>query len=285
MSTLDIRAHAKINLTLDIVGKRPDGYHELQTVMQSLALCDDLALSLQDTPVFSAGACLPGLPGDTRNLALAAAKLFLTRTGRAETGASIAFTKRIPISAGLGGGSADAAAVLRALNERFGAAVDEPTLMTWALELGSDVPYCLYGKTALAEGRGERLTHLPPLPQCAVLLCKPPFSVSTREAFAGVNVARGRTRPDIRHLREALEKGDLGAVARCMYNVFEAPLALRHLSLGHIRSVMIDGGALGAIMSGSGPTMFGLFDRPGAAKAAFDTLRKEFPTTILTETV
>lgn len=283
MSELVFQAKAKINLTLDITGRREDGYHELKMVMASVCLCDTIILTLTDSPVFSAHNNLSYLPTDGRNLALSAARIFLERTGRADMGADIYLQKHIPVAAGLGGGSSDAAAVLGGLNGHFGDEVDFETLSRWALELGSDVPYCLMGGVALAEGRGEELTPLPPMPKCHVVLCRPPVAVSTRAAFKAISSLRIKGRPDLQGMLDALAQGSLGGVARRLYNVFEEPMALRIKEIAAIHTSLIDGGALGACMSGTGATVYGLFDDGSKAERAYELLKKEYADTFLTE--
>lgn len=282
MTELRFEAMAKINLTLDVIGKRPDGYHELKTVMATVGLADSITLRLLDRPVFEAHNNLPYLPNDRRNLALSAAKLYLDRTGRG-MGAEITLHKRIPVAAGLGGGSADAAAVLNALNRHFGDRVDFATLSKWALELGSDVPYCLRGGVALAEGRGELLTGLPNVPACHVILCRPSVAVSTRDTFKALSSARLKTRPDLGGMLEALRLGDLEGIARRAYNVFEAPMTAKIKEIGEIRSALIDGGALGACMSGSGATVFGIFRDRAAAERTCGALSAVYADTFLAE--
>lgn len=283
MSELVFQARAKINLTLDVIVRRDDGYHELKMVLASVGLSDMISLTLLDRPVFFARNSLPYLPSDERNLALKAARVFLERTGRIAMGARIYLQKRIPVAAGLGGGSSDAAAVLNGLNAHFGNEVDFATLSGWALELGSDVPYCLMGGAALAGGRGEALTPLPPMPGCHVVLCRPQVTVSTRAAFRAIAPVRIKRRPDLPGMLNALERGSLNEVARRLYNVFEDPMTERIREIGEIRAAMIDSGALGACMSGTGATVYGLFDELVKAEQAFEILKKEYSDVFLTQ--
>lgn len=281
---MQVKAYAKLNLTLDILRKREDGYHDLQMVMQSIGLADTLTV----TPAQGEGAMrtnLAYLPADGRNLAQMAAAAFRTATGRGGQ-VDIAIEKRIPVCAGLAGGSSDAAAVLRAMNELTGAGLSPAELAEIGQSVGSDVPYCVVGGTALAEGRGERLTPLPPLPHCWVVLCKPAFSVSTPQLFSRVEVRKIVRRPDTAGLLAALEAGDLTGVARRMYNVFEDVLEpRRRAEIDSIKAALIDCGALGASMSGSGPTVFGLFDSADAAGAACRRLEELYKSVFLCETV
>lgn len=281
---MNITANAKVNLTLDILRKREDGYHDLQMVMQSIRLHDDLCIE----PAEGDGAMrsnLAFLPADGRNLAQMAAAAFREATGLGG-GVDITIEKRIPVCAGLGGGSADAAAVLRAMNELTGAGLDPAELARIGERVGSDVPYCVMGGTAMAEGRGEILTSLPPLPHCWVVVCKPSFSVSTPQLFSRVDVRRIVRRPDTAGLLEALKAGDLIGVARRMYNVFEDVMEpRRRCEVDTIKAAMIDCGALGASMSGSGPTVFGLFGERERASGACRRLSKLYKQVFLTETV
>ena len=279
---MQVQAYAKLNLALDILGKREDGYHELQMVMQSISLADTLTI----TP--GAGRMdtnLSYLPADGRNLAQAAAAAFRNATGL-DLQVDISIQKRIPVCAGLAGGSSDAAAVLRALNQHTRAGLSLERLAEIGAEVGSDVPYCVVGGTALAEGRGERLTPLPPLPFCYVAVCKPPFPISTPQLFARVDTKKIVRRPDIQGLTSALERGDLPDAARRMYNVFEDVLEpRRRAQIDAIKAQMIDCGALGASMTGSGPTVFGLFQEERAARQAVQALREEYREVFLAQTV
>ncbi|MDR0324679.1 MAG: 4-(cytidine 5'-diphospho)-2-C-methyl-D-erythritol kinase [Oscillospiraceae bacterium] len=259
--TLHAKAPAKINLGLDIVGKRDDGYHDLRTIMASVSLYDTLTITLTpcETGEETFTASAEGVEGD--NLAARAARLFMQRNDLTGWRVHIHIDKRIPISAGLGGGSSDAAAVLRILHEWRPMA--QNALAGLALELGSDVPYCLHGGTCLAEGRGEVLTPLAPLADCWVVLVTPPVSISTVEAFR---------RYDEKAVPPRLEG-----------NVFEDLLSIPVVA--EIKQTLTGAGASNAMMSGSGPTVFGIFEDENRAKTAFDTLRAEFPKTFLTKPV
>lgn len=283
---MHIKAYAKLNLTLDILGRRDDGYHDLRMVMQSVGLADEIVLEPADAG--SPGRMttdLSYLPADGRNLAQLAAAAFRTATGKGGP-VDISIRKHIPVCAGMGGGSSDAAAVLHAMNELTGAGLSPAELAKIGEAVGSDVPYCVLGGTALAEGRGEILTPLPPLPECFVTICKPYFPISTPKLFAQADSRRLTCRPDTDGLLRALEAGDLTGVARRLYNVFEDVLEPhRRKEVDAIKSAFIDCGALGASMSGSGPTVFGLFDRAEAAQAAFDRLSGQYRDVFLTRTV
>ena len=283
---MEIQAFAKLNLTLDILGKREDGYHDLRMVMQSITLADTLTLEENQGEGLRVSANLRFLPTGEKNLAAAAALRFWEALGREPEDLDIRIEKRIPVCAGMAGGSSDAAAVLRALNQRAGDPFSPKELARLGERVGSDVPYCVLGGTALAEGRGEVLTPLAPLPRCWVVACKPDFPISTPELFAQADRVKLRRRPDTAGLVAALEAGDLGGVARRMYNVFEDVLPARlYTRVAEIKNVLIQCGALGANMSGSGPTAFGLFDRLEAAQEARACLAQRYRDTFLCETV
>ena len=281
---MQVKAFAKLNLTLDILRRREDGYHDLQMVMQSIDLADELTI----TPAEGEGAMsttLSYLPSDGRNLAQMAAEAFRNAAGRGGQ-VDISIVKRIPVFAGMAGGSSDAAAVLRAMNELTGAGYTPAELAKIGEAVGSDVPYCVVGGTALAEGRGERLTPLPPLPPCHVVVCKPPFPISTPQLFSRVDVRKIARRPDTEGMLAALAAGDLTGVARRMYNVFEDVLeSRRQAEINAIKAALIDCGALGAAMTGSGPTVFGLFDDPAAAEHAKARLSGSYQDVFLCRTL
>ena len=283
---MEVQARAKLNLTMDVLGKRPDGYHDLKMVMQSITLADDLTLEDNGTGEIRVRSNLSFLPGGEKNLAVKAALCFYRTLGREPRGLDISLDKRVPVCAGMAGGSSDAAAVLRALNQMEGQPFSREELARVGEQVGSDVPYCVLGCTALAEGRGERLTPLPALPQCWVVVCKPDFPISTPELFARIDGCKVRCRPDTDGVLAALEAGDLPEVARRMYNVFEDVLPERQRArVADIKNTLIQQGALGANMSGTGPTAFGLFEREEAAKAAFELLSQHYKETFLAQIV
>ena len=273
---MELTANAKINLTLDILRKREDGYHDLQMVMQSVSLADELTVTPAQGPEGAAVADLRFLPAGNKNLAQVAAAAFREAAGLGGE-VDVSIRKRVPVCAGLAGGSADAAAVLRAMNALTGAGLSRSELAGIGERVGSDVPFCVLGGTALAEGRGERLTPLAPLPPCHIVLCKPPFSISTPQLFGRVNVRKIVRRPDTQGVIAALESGDLAGVARRMYNVFEDVVERRrYAEISSIKAALIDRGALGASMSGSGPSVFGLFETEDAAQDACALLRESY---------
>lgn len=283
---MEVRANAKLNLTLDILGKRADGYHDLRMVMQSVALHDCLTVEIGTGRGLQISTDRAYLPTDRRNLAAAAALRFTEGTGIDLGGVCIGIKKNIPVCAGLAGGSSDAAAVLRALNDLTGAGLTPAQLARLGEGVGSDVPYCVHGGGALAEGRGEILTPLPSLPPCHIVLCKPGFPISTPELFQRADGVRLRRRPDTGGLITALEAGDLGGVARRLYNVFEDVLPPRPAAqVADIKNALLSHGALGTSMSGSGPTVFGIFSEEAPAQAAYEELSAAYREIFLTQTV
>ena len=279
------RALAKLNLTLDVVARRPDGYHDLRMVMQTVALWDTVTLAETDTGEMQVQTNVHYLPNGPKNLAAIAARHYFEAAALPFPGLDVRIQKQIPVCAGMGGGSSDGAAVLRALNDHFGA-LTPAQLERVAEQVGADVPYCIYGGTMLAEGKGERLRSLPSLPLCFLVICKPKFSVSTPVLFSRLCLDKIRCRPDTAGVLAALEARDLEGVARRMYNVFEDLQEPKHkATLDQIRAVLLDHGALGVSMSGTGPTMFGLFSAQEPAKEAYDVLKKEYADCFLTQPV
>lgn len=283
---MEVKAFAKLNLSLDVLGKRPDGYHDMKMVMQSITLSDDITVVDNDGQGIRVSSNVGFLPTNEKNLAVAAALRFYESLGKEARSVDLSLEKSIPVCAGMAGGSSDAAAVLRALNEMEGRPYDVMELAKVGEKVGSDVPYCVLGTTALAEGRGEVLTTLPSLPKCWVVVCKPDFPVSTPELFGKIDRCKVRCRPDTDGMIRALEQGDLEGVARRMYNVFEDVLPERQRSrVRDIKNTLIQCGALGANMSGTGPTAFGLFEDETAAREAYAQLSEQYKETYLSETV
>ena len=284
-----VYARAKINLTLDVTGKREDGYHTVKMVMQSVALHDEVRVTVthgEKKPRGIVVRCnLPYLPVDERNLAYRAAELFYESTGILMETCEIHIEKRIPVAAGLAGGSADAAAVLRALASLHAAGLTDEELCAMGLKLGADVPFCLRGGTMLAEGIGEELSALPDMPHCWVVLCKPPFAVSTKEVYQAIDAVDIRQRPDTAGMLKALDRGDFAGVCRRLSNVMELVTAAKRRQIGEIKEFLAENGANGTLMSGSGPTVYGLFSDEGRAKTAAKMLGRRFADTFLTETV
>ena len=285
MRELTLSAWAKLNLTLDILRRRPDGYHDLSMVMQSISLKDDVTLTLEEAPGIRCESNLSYISCDERNLAVKAALAFFRDTGISAPGLRIRLYKRIPSCAGMAGGSSDAAAVLRGLRALLSPELPLAELERTAATVGSDVPYCLRGTTALAEGRGERLTDLPALPHCWFVVCKPDFPISTPELFSCVRVGALAYHPDTKGMLAALSAGDLEGVARRLFNVFEEVLPRKYGEVFSIKHRLLELGAMNAAMSGSGPTVYGMFLSQAAAERAYLALREEYGQCFLAEPV
>ena len=271
------KAYAKLNISLDVSKPREDGYHDMVMVMQTVTLCDDITIRLLESGPVTASSNLRYIPGDDRNLAVKAAKLYLKKTGREQLGAKIHIQKRIPVGAGMAGGSSDAAAVLRGLNTAFGNELSRNDLMILAGATGSDVAFCLLGGTALAEGRGEILTPLRPFPACFFVICKPEYSVSTPELFQALDKMKIRVHPDTQGLLEAVKTADLKQICRRMYNVFEDVPDRRMKTIAEIKRKLMNAGAQGAIMTGTGSAVFGVFPDENKAVKVAEELGKEYP--------
>lgn len=276
MTTLFESAFAKINLTLDVLGKRADGYHDLQSVMQTISVRDDIEIDIGTGKAWCLKCDQEGIPCDEGNLAWKAAKIFCDALGYDPDGIEIRITKRIPSQAGMGGGSADAAAVLRALNRHYG----EP-LSVWALaelgsQVGSDVPFCVVGGTCMCEGRGEKLRKLPDMPDCILVICKPEFSVSTPELYKKIDSVSIVKRPDNRAMESALLTGDLEKVCQNIYNVFDPVVTEEHLELNYIKSIFYQYGAIGYQMTGSGSACFAVVSEFEVAAVICNMLKDNY---------
>ena len=258
MKKVEEKAYAKINLVLNIGDLRPDGYHDIQTIMQSLELHDDVTVEQTGGTGITVTASVDTIPTDESNLAAKAVKAFAAKTGVPADGLSIHIEKRIPVAAGLGGGSADAAAVLRALNRHFDSPLSILALAELGARVGSDVPFCVVGGTAMVEGRGERLRKLPDMPECVFVVCKPEFSVSTPELYQKLDTVAIPLHPDNRAMETALLAGDLNKIADNVYNVFDPVVTADHLELNYIKSICNSYGSLGQQMTGSGSAVFAI---------------------------
>ena len=275
-------AWAKLNLGLHVGSKRPDGYHDIVSVMQTVSLADEIGLS--PAPDISLEVIGADLPVDNRNLAFQAAELLRDRR-ETSCGAGITLIKGIPIGSGLAGGSADAAAVLYALNEHWGLKMGKEQLMRLGASLGSDVPFCLHGSTALVCGRGEVVSSLPPLPHCYFLLACPRISISSAWAYEQLDRSPGRDcRPQVAELVAGLFRGDLSQIGSGMANSFEPVITDRFPIIAELKHMLLREGAIAAAMSGSGPTVFGLFPSKGRALYA-QTHLQSFVTTYLVQPV
>lgn len=269
---ISLRAYGKINLGLDVVGKRPDGYHEVRMVMQNVTLYDSIKMETRRAPGIGIRTNLPFLPTGPDNLVYRAAKLLMEEFG-IETGISISLYKKIPVAAGMAGGSSDAAAVLVGMNRMFRLGLSKKMLMERGVKLGADIPYCVMRGTALAEGIGERLMPLPSMPECSLLLAKPPVSVSTRFVYGSLKADSLPFHPDIDGIIEGLKEKDLEGIASRLGNVLETVTIPAYPQIQAIKDVMQERGALAALMSGSGPTVFGIYTEREAADAAGKELR------------
>ncbi len=277
MEILREGALAKLNLTLDVLGKRPDGYHDLQSIMQTVSIRDDVTLELGTGKPWSLVCNWDTVPADETNLAWKAARAFFDATGKDPNGLTIRIEKRIPTQAGLGGGSADAGAVLRALDRHYEMPLSILALCELGAQVGSDVPFCTLCGTAMVEGRGERLRKLPDLPEAIFVICKPDFSVSTPELYRKLDETAIAKRPDQRAMEAAIARGDLGQIAENIGNVFEPVVTAEHLELNYIRSILNTYGSLGQQMTGSGSAVFGIFDSFEYAAVACTMLKENYP--------
>ncbi|HHY71580.1 MAG TPA: 4-(cytidine 5'-diphospho)-2-C-methyl-D-erythritol kinase [Thermoanaerobacterales bacterium] len=269
MQKLDIDARGKINLTLDVLCKRPDGYHEVEMIMQTIALKDIVSLKLTSQPSIKLNSNCPQLTRDEENLAYQAARLMMQQY-RLDAGISITISKNIPLGAGLAGGSADAAAVIVGINELFELKRPQAELMSLGKKIGADVPFCIMGKTALSRGIGEKLSPLKSLSGFGVLLVKPPYFVSTKEVYNRLDVKNIKNRPDTKAMVDHIKHQNIDKIASGLCNVLEEVTLKLYPELDDIKNLLIQKGALGSLMSGSGPTVFGLFENTLDAKRAAD---------------
>ena len=268
-----LRAMAKINLGLDIIGKREDGYHEVRMIMQTIRMYDVLEIRKKSSPGIFLSTNLPYIPCDERNLVYKAAKILMDEF-HVEEGLSMKLTKSVPVAAGMAGGSSDAAAAFVGVNRLFHLGLSQEELMKRAVQVGADVPYCVMRGTALAEGIGEKLTRLPDLPGCYILIGKPGINVSTRTAYENLDLNEIRRRPDIDGMICDIKNKDLYSMTGKMENVFEPGIMAKYPVIREIRDLMEKQGALKAMMSGSGPTVFGIFDDAGKMQNATRALKK-----------
>ncbi len=271
---LDLKAYAKINLALDVTGVRDDGYHEVRMIMQTVGIFDRVVISRSSDKGITVGSNLYFLPNDKNNLAYKAAKLLADEFDIRE-GISIKLHKYIPVSAGLAGGSSDAAAVLFGINKMFGLGLDTGQLIERGSKIGADVPFCIVRGTVLARGIGEILTPLPKIPQCKVLIAKPGINLSTKFIYDNLDLdgLKADDHPDIDGMTDAIKEGDIFKVASFLGNVLEKVAIPHYPVIGTLKDIMREYGAIGTLMSGSGPTVFGLFKDNSAAEAAYENLR------------
>ena len=283
--TLREGAFAKINLTLDVLGKRPDGYHDLQSVMQTISIRDDVEVEVGTGQPWTLSCDREDVPQDGTNLAWKAAQVFCQAAKRDPEGLAIRIAKRIPPQAGLGGGSADAGAVLRALNRHYGYPFSVYALAEMGAEVGSDVPFCTLGGTVLCQGRGERLRKLPDLPETLFVVCKPEFSVSTPALYRRLDETAIAQRPDHTAMEAAIVQGDIGAIAGQLCNVFEPVVTADHLELNYIKSLMNSYGALGFAMTGSGSAVYAIVPSFEYGAVLCTMLKDNYPQVFIAKSV
>lgn len=285
MTTLYEGAFAKLNLTLNVLGKRPDGYHDLKSVMQTISVRDDIEIDVGTGEPWRLLCDKEGIPTDETNLAWKAAKVFFDAMKKDPEGLEIRIVKRIPSGAGLGGGSADAAAVLRALNRHYGHPFSVGALAELGAQVGSDVPFCTLCGTAMVEGRGEKLRKLPDMPDCVFVVCKPEFSISTPELYRKIDEKEVAKRPDNRAMESAILAGDLGKVAENLCNVFDPIVTEEHLELNYIKSIFNSYGAAGYQMTGSGSAVFAIVQDFEFAAVICNMLRDNYPQVFIAKPV
>ena len=273
MKSIKLKAYGKINLGLDVLGKRDDGYHDLDMIMQSVDLHDVITITKNDSGEITVKSSTSKIPNDKSNLAYRAAKLLMEEFN-IEKGVEIEIEKNIPISGGMAGGSADCAAVLKGMNKLFKLKLTEQQLMARGVRLGADVPFCIMGKTARAEGIGEVLTPIPNKLKGYLVIAKPPISVSTGFAYGQIDKVKIKNRPDTEGIIEAVKENDLNSLSERICNVFEKVTIPEHKEIEDIKTKLKECGALNAMMSGSGPTVFGIFDEKKKAVEAIDRLKE-----------
>lgn len=285
MITLHESAYAKLNLTLDVLNKRPDGYHELKSVMQTISLCDDIQIDIDTNKPWNLSCSNSKIPEDTSNLAWKAAEVFFEMLQHNPNGVAIRITKRIPSEAGLGGGSADAGAVLRALNKHYKHPFTNLHLAEIGSRVGSDVPFCTVGGTILAQGRGELLTKQPQMPGCYIVVCKPVFSISTPALYKKIDELNIVNHPDHTAFEQALSSHDLHGIAKNLFNVFDPIVTQEYQELDVIKSICASCGAIGQQMTGSGSAVFAIMRDYKSAVDAYNMLRQQYKFVFIAEPV
>lgn len=274
MKEMNLKALAKINLSLDVVRRREDGYHEVRMIMQTVNLYDRISIRKTTTPGIQMTTNSSFLPTDENNLVYKAAKLLMEEF-QIQEGVEIHLQKFIPVAAGMAGGSSDAATVLYGVNKLFNLRLSKKELMKRGVKIGADVPYCIMRGTALAEGIGEKLTALKPAPQCFVLIAKPNISVSTKFVYENLHANELKVHPDIDGMIEEINQNNLLGVAEKMGNVLETVTIKEYPVIEEIKDIMKENGAINAMMSGSGPTVFGVFETKEKAEEAYTVLKEK----------
>lgn len=274
MNSICIKARAKINLSLDVLRKREDGYHDVKMIMQSISLHDKVFLGQIEKKSIKISCDKKWVPSNSDNIAYKAAKLLMDKFDL-QKGIDIKIIKNIPVAAGLAGGSADAAAVLKGMNELFSLNLEQEELMQLGKTIGADIPFCIKGGTMLAEGIGEVLTDIKPLNNVDIVLVKPKISVSTAWVYKNLNIDKITSRPDTDYLIRMIEKRDLQNLGNKMVNVLEAVTIKKHEIICEIKEKLVKLGALGSMMSGSGPTVFGIFENRLTAQKAYENINRD----------
>lgn len=285
MTKLCEKAYAKLNLTLDVLGKREDGFHDLRSVMQTVSLFDKIEIEIGTGEAWKLICGREDIPCDERNLAWKAAKLYCDTLGKDPGGLVIRIEKNIPSGAGMGGGSADAAAVLRILNQYYGNPLTLEELADLSAKIGSDIPFCVVGGTVMCEGRGEVMRRLPDCPKCVIIGCKPEFSVSTPVLFRKIDSVEIMKHPDNDAMEKAIADGDISSIAREIYNVFDPVVSEDHPEISHIKAICGSYGALASQMTGSGSVVFALMPDPESAEKAKAELEQTYSQVFIAEPV
>lgn len=273
MNSIQLKAMGKINLGLDVVRRRPDGYHEVKMVMQTVNLYDKVGITVEAQPGIRITSNLSFLPTNENNIVYKAAAMLMEEYA-IEKGVAISLEKHIPVAAGMAGGSTDAAAALYGMNRLFSLGLGKKKLMELGLRLGADVPYCIMRGTALSEGIGEVLTPLPAMPDCWILIAKPPVSVSTKFVYENLHLEKLHSHPDIDGIVKAIKDKDLAGMCQRLENVLETVTVEKHPQINAIKQFMAEHGAISALMSGSGPTVFGIFSDERETRSASEALRE-----------
>ncbi len=283
MNSIELKARAKINLSLDVLGKRPDGYHDIRMIMQTISLHDKIYLEIIPKGIEIESDCR-WIPSDSDNIAYKAADL-LIKEYNISNGVKIRIRKEIPVAAGLAGGSADAAAVLKGMNILFNLNIGETDILSFGKRIGADVPFCLKGGTILAEGIGEVLTDIGPMPKVDIVLVKPKISVSTAWVYKNLDLGKVTKRPDTDFLLSAIKENKIDLIAQNMRNVLESVTERKYAIIEEIKNKLVRFGAVGSMMSGSGPTVFGIFRDKDSALKAVEHLKSDRWNCYYTETI
>lgn len=274
MRSISLKARAKINLGLDVLRKREDGYHEVKMVMQTINIYDKIYMKIIEKPEIKIVTNLSFLPTNESNLVYKAIQM-LRDEFNIEKGVFANVYKYIPVAAGMAGGSTDAAAAMIGMNRLFKLGLSREELMERAVKIGADVPYCIMGGTALAEGIGEKLSQLKPLKRCSILVAKPDISVSTKFVYTNLKLDENTVHPDMDGVLEAIDSSDVETMAKKMSNLLESVTSVKYPQIEEIKKSMIELGAINSIMSGSGPTVFGIFGNRKEAKKAYKTIKEK----------